>query len=174
MKPVLEILKSRQTVLIKGAVAGAAGAAALVAKRAFLKTNPLGPAIVFVMLNDTGNAVMSTNPHVASLCNRLAPYRIFDRVSHDNIILYFAELVSLNAETTQKNVSLKISTPRKASIATSKITEAIRMLRATFAARMQNSSKAMADFDDIAGGMQQACTDMTFNINMNFRFYQNK
>ena len=170
-----QFLKTKKTVLLKGVAVGTVGAVALVAKNALSKTITGGSAaFYFPVLNELGNAIISKDAHVANLCNRLQPYSIFDSFSHDSIVVQFAQLVYLNTETAQKNSKLKISTPREASIVTSRITEAIRMLRARFAVKMQNSSKAMADFDDIAGGMQQVCTDMTFNINMNFAFYQNK
>lgn len=175
MKQIGEFFKSKKTVLLKGVAVGTVGAVAMVAKNAINARNGGRSSVFsFPVLNDVGNAILSKDAHIASLCNRLQPYSIFDSYAHDSIVVQFAQLVYLNTETAQKNTKLKISTPREASIVTSRITEAIRMLRARFAFKMQNSPKAMADFDDIASGMQQVCIDTTFNINMNFAFYQNK
>ena len=163
IKNIQHMLVTKRGVILKGlAIGGTFGMVGIVASKAFKARS----VTEFDGLTATGNATLGSDLHIAALCERLQPYHSFDPGAFNTILVKFAELVHLNTQVATQAVKVKLSLPRHASLITSDITESIRRLRAKLNVKMGTNSKVMEDFDDIASGMQQSCTDLNFNISM--------
>lgn len=170
-KNIQHLVKEKRHVLLKAvAIGGSFGMLGIVASKAMKKRD----ALRFDALNETGNATLGAEPHVAMLCTRLQPYKAFDAAAFDTILIKFAELLHLNNQVQEKQVVLKLSMRRRASLITSEITSAVWRLRIKLRNKMGTNLKVMDDFDDIASTMQQACTDINFNLNMEIAHYFSK
>lgn len=119
-------------------------------------------------LNVAANEMLQTDMELHSLMHRLRVYSRFDRDAYRAILENVVLLLALSQRASSGR-GLRLSQPRKAAERISGVINNIRVLRAITSKRV-GGLKVMEDFDDIAGGVQTACTNAQHNITMNTQY----
>lgn len=107
-------------------------------------------------LDERDNALLQSNPELHSLAVRLRMYARFDQQAYRSVLNNALALIVLT-----RHAAPRAGMPRRAAHYISGIIDGVRVLRAHTKARFPS---VLNEFDDVAAGIQNACTSAQHNI----------
>ena len=111
------------------------------------------------------NALLQSDAELHGLLSRLHVYARFDAEAYAAVVDNTLALIVVQG---QHRVNAGL--PRKVAGYISRIIEHVRVLRTVTKRRMHENPAVMEEFDDVAGGIQTACTSMQHNITLNVQY----
>lgn len=108
-------------------------------------------------LNARENALLQSNTEIHGLLARLRTYGRFDRDAYRGVLDNALALIVVSQS------KARISMPRKAAHYIGGLIDNVRVLRAHTKARFPG---VLSEFDEVAAGLQSACTGIQHNITM--------
>jgi hypothetical protein len=157
---------------VKGAAVGAGiGLFLWIGKQVLPARTTVSP---FDQLTDEANLALSYDADVRTLCERLKQYQRLDEESFAKVLVNWAQLINLSVQLQRREVKPAMALPRVAAHFISQIVEAIRRIRAILGIKFKQNTTIMAEFDDIAAGMQRRCNEYQHNVTKSIEYAQVK
>lgn len=142
---------------LKGAAVGAGVCFAWWVGKQLMPSTPQKP---FETINAVANEALCMDPEVRGLCARLEAYKYMDERQFTNLLVAWAQIISITVRLARKEREVHVSIPRTVAGYGSTVIEAVRMLRARVAER---NSKMLHDFDELAADFQRKVNEYNFN-----------
>lgn len=124
------------------------------------------PKEVLPELSAHDNAVLQADAELHGLMLRLRVYARFQKDAFQIMLTNSVALITLSLKQHQGYYPSMAGLPRKAASYISGIIENVRLLRAVTKRRVGTNPGVMEEFDDVAGGIQTACTNIQHNITL--------